>query len=139
MCVNIIYIVHKQNRENTMSYEAPVWLKPGIIGAIVGAVAVAIVGFGTSYIVTTSSAQEMAEDAGDKAVLAALTPICVEQFKQLTAQAQTTQLAGLKDESSWSRGDYVEERGWATMPGMEEPNDDVADACASQLMAIANK
>lgn len=122
-----------------MTYQAPVWLKPGIIGAVVGAVAIAIVGFGTSYIVTSSNAQEMAEDAGDKAVLAALTPICVQQFNQLTDQAQMTQLAGLKDESSWKRGDYVEKQGWATMPGTQKPNAGVADACASQLMAIATK
>lgn len=122
-----------------MNFEAPVWLKPALMGAVGGAVALAIIGFATGYVVTGSNAQEMAEDAGDKAVLAALTPICVEQFKQMTASARTTQLAALEDESSWSRGDYVEEHGWATFPGAEEPNDDVADACANELMEIANK
>ena len=122
-----------------MTFATPVWLKPAIIGGIVGAVALAIIGFGTGYAVTNSNAQEMAEDAGDKAVLAALTPICVEQFKQLSASVKTTQLAALADKSSWSRGDYVEKNGWATMPGMEGPNGDVADACADELMKIANK
>ncbi len=122
-----------------MKIETPVWIKPGIIGGIVGAAALAIVGFGTGYVVTNSNAQEMAESAGDKAVLAALTPICVEQFKQLSASAQSTQLAALEDESSWSRGDYIEEHGWATFPGADGPNDNVAEACADELMNIASK
>lgn len=130
---------HNRNRENLMKYESPIWLKPGIIGGIVGAVALAIIGFGTGYAVTGSNAQEMAEGAGDKAVLAALTPICVEQFRQMTASAESTQLAALADESSWRRGDYVEKQGWATFPGTEEPNRHVADACADELMKIANK
>lgn len=122
-----------------MKFETPVWIKPGIIGGIIGAVALAIVGFSAGYVVTNSTAQEMAENAEEKAVLAALTPICVEQFKQLSATARSTQLSALESESSWGRGNYVEESGWATFPGMEEPNDDVADACADELMKIANK
>ena len=122
-----------------MNMEAPTWIKPGIIGGIVGAAALAIVAFSTGYVVTASNAQEMATNAEEKAVLAALTPICVEQFKQLSSTARTTQLAALENESSWNRGDFVEENGWATFPGKDEPNDDVADACADELMKIANK
>lgn len=122
-----------------MTIETPIWIKPGIIGGIVGAALVAIVGFSAGYVVTSSTAQEMASNAEEKAVLAALTPICVEQFKRLSATAQSTQLAALEEESSWNRGDFVEESGWATFPGMDEPNDDVADACADELMKIAKE
>lgn len=121
-----------------MAFEAPVWLKPGIIGGIIGAAALAIVGFSTGYVVTGSNSQEMAGDAGDEAVLVALTPICVAQFKQLSASERTRHLAALEDESSWNRGDYVEEQGWATMPGMEQAKGTVADACADELMKIAD-
>ena len=74
-----------------------------------------------------------------KAVIAALTPICVAQFKGQTPDIRTTQLAALKGESSWARGDFVEKQGWATMPGAKEPENEVADACAAELMKLASK
>jgi hypothetical protein len=81
----------------------------------------------------------MAEKQGEKAVLAALTPICVAQFKGQVPEMRTTKLAALKDVRSWERGDYVEKQGWATMPGSKEPDDEVAGACAAELMKLASK
>lgn len=122
-----------------MDNKLPEWVKPGVWGVIVGAVLFAIIGFSTGWVVTSGSAQETAETQADQAVLAALTPICVAQFKSETQQIQTTQLAALEDQSSWERGDLVEEQGWATMPGSTEPNGELADACASELMKLAEK
>jgi hypothetical protein len=79
----------------------------------------------------------MAEQRGEKAVIAALTPICVAQFKGQPQDVRATQLAALKGESSYQRGDYVEKQGWATMPGSKQADDEVADACATELMKLA--
>ncbi len=117
----------------------PEWVKPGIWGGVSGAVAIAIIGFSAGWVVTTGSAQAMAEKAGEKAVIAALTPICVAQFNIQAQQVRTTQLAALEGESSYQRDDYVEKQGWATMPGSEEPSNGVADACATELMKLAQK
>lgn len=120
-----------------MNTNIPEWFKPAAWGGIIGAAVVAVVGFSAGWVVTGGSAREMAEQQGEKAVVAALTPICVAQFKELTPDMRTTQLAALKGESSWARGDYVEKQGWATMPGGKEAEDEVADACAMELMKLA--
>ena len=117
----------------------PEWFKPAIWGAIGGAAVIAIVGFSAGWVVSGGSARQMAEQQGEKAVIAALTPICIAQFKGQAPDVRTTQLAALKGESSWARGDYVEKQGWATMPGGKEAEDEVADACATELMKLAAK
>lgn len=122
-----------------MNMTIPEWVKPGIWGGIIGAAVIAIVGFSAGWVVTSGNAQEMATQQKEKAVLAALTPICVAQFKSESQAERTTQLAALEEESSWERGDYVEKQGWATMPGSKDANDEVADACSSELMKLAEK
>ena len=122
-----------------MNARIPEWFNPAVTGGIAGAVVIAIVGFSAGWVVTSGSAHAMAEQQGEKAVIAALTPICVAQFKGQTPEIRTTKLAALQGESSWARGDYVEKQGWATMPGSKEPEDEVADACATELMKLASK
>ena len=119
--------------------KSPEWLKPAIWGGIVGAVAITAVGFSAGWVITSGSAQERAAQREEKAVIAALTPICVAQFKTQTPETRTTQLAALKGESSWQQGDYVEKQGWATMPGSKTPDNEVADACAAELLKLAGK
>lgn len=122
-----------------MNAKIPEWFKPAVTGGIASAVLIAIVGLSAGWVMTSGSAHQMAEQQGEKAVLAALTPICVAQFKGQTPDIRTTKLAALQGESSWARGDYVEKQGWATMPGSKEPEDEVADACATELMKLASK
>lgn len=122
-----------------MNIKGPEWLKPAVWGGIVGAAGIAIICFSAGWVVTGSSARAMAEQRGEKAVIAALTPICVAQFKSQTPEIRTTKLAALKAESSWQRGDYVENQGWATMPGAKEAEDEVAVACAEELMKVTSQ
>jgi hypothetical protein len=122
-----------------MNARIPQWFKPAVTGGIAGAVVIAIIGFSAGWVVTSGSAHALAEQQGEKAVIAALTPICIAQFKGQTPEIRTTKLAALQGESSWARGDYVEKQGWATMPGSKEPEDEVADACATELMKLASK
>ena len=119
-----------------MSLRIPEWVSPAFWGAAAGAILIAVVGFSAGWVVTDGSAKSTAERQADRAVVSALTPICVAQFKSEPQVEQTTHLAALQKENSWERGDYVEKQGWATMPGSNKPNDAVAEACMSELLKI---
>lgn len=122
-----------------MNTKIPEWVKPAVWGGIAGAVVITIVGFSADWIVTTGAADKQAERRAEQAVIAALTPVCVAQFKKMAKEKQATHLAALRDENYWKRGDYIEQQGWATMPGSKEPNDEVADTCAEELLKVAKK
>ena len=122
-----------------MSAKVPEWVKPAVWGGIVGAVVIVIIGFSASWVVTSGTANEQAERRAQQAVIAAMTPVCVAQFKKVAKEEQVTHLAALQKESSYQQGDYIEKQGWATMPGSKEPNDKVADACAEELLKAAKK
>ena len=111
-------------------------IKPAAWGAVAGAILVLIAAFWTGWVVTSSSAQEMAEQKSEQAVLASLAPICVEQFGQ-AANGQAS-LAQLKATDSWKRAELVEAKGWATMPGSESPTRGIARECADRIMQLAN-
>ena len=119
-----------------MTMTIATWVKPGIWGGIVGAAMITIVGFSTGTVVSGGTAQAMAEDSEKQATIAAMAPICVAQFKAMTPNNQVEQLAALKKESSYKRDDYVIAKGWATMPGSEAPNNEIAQSCASLLMEL---
>ena len=120
-----------------MDMRIPEWFKPAAWGVVVGAVAFAVVGFSTDWIVTGADATERADAQSEKAVLAALTPVCVAQFGRETEASRTEHLTALGAEDSWKQSDYVEAQGWATMPGTEAANADVAETCADELMKVA--
>ena len=116
--------------------QTPTWLQPAIIGAVVGAVTTALVGFNYGGWVSGSSAEQMANQRSISAVTAALLPVCVSQSKaDPEATAKTAQLGAL---SSWyERRDFVMKAGWATMPAAQSPNSDLAAACAELLVKAA--
>ena len=107
--------------------------EPFLWGAVAGAVALAVVGFNWGGWMTGSTAERMAADRADAAMVASLVPICVSQFQK--APEATGRLTTLKATQSWEQGDYVIKGGWATMPGAgsAEPNRQVAQACAEAL------
>jgi hypothetical protein len=45
-------------------------------------------------------------------------------------------LAELKATDSWKQDTFIAKGGWATFPGMESPNSNVAEACAKMLSAL---
>ena len=57
------------------------WLKPAIIGAALGAVTTALVGFNYGGWVSGRSAEQMANRQSIAAVTAALLPVCVIQSR----------------------------------------------------------
>ena len=110
-------------------------IKPLVGGIAIGAIALLIVIFWTGWVVTSSKAEVQGKDMAKAAVVEALAPICVEQFAQDPNKAE--RLEALKEKSSYQRDNYVEEIGWATMPGAESPVRGVADACAIHLIGPA--
>lgn len=109
----------------------PEWLKPSIYGAFAGAVAVSIVGFTAGGWMTGGSANKMANKLAHSNVIEALVPICLDM--SLMDKDRVTKLATIRDASSYKRRDAVVDTGWATVPGSEKPNRDLAQACIAVL------
>jgi hypothetical protein len=111
--------------------QVPAELKPACWGAVGGAVALAIVGFTWGGWLTGATAETQAKQRSERAVVAALAPICADKFKkQADASAN---LIELKKVSSWQQGSFVEKGGWAMMPGSTSTDSAVASACAELL------
>lgn len=99
-------------------------------GAVLGAAALASVGFMWAGWTTGGNAEAIALKRSQSAVVAILTPICVEKFRtNANASAKLMELKNIS--SSWMRRDYIVSGGWATF-GQERPFE-VADACAEAL------
>jgi len=114
-----------------MQIQVP-WLKPALWGAVIGAVATMIIGFSWMGWTLGSSAERAAVTRADSARTSALTPICVDRFmKQADASKK---LVGLREIDPWKQAEFVEQGGWATMPGSTKPADGLASACAEALM-----
>ncbi len=109
-------------------------IKPTLWGAVGGGIVLAIIGFAWGGWVTGGTAQKMAEEFAQRAIVARLAPICVEQYNQDSEKDQ--KLKELKEEDSWKRDDYVEKQGWATMPGQKEADSKVAGKCAELLAEL---
>src|SRR5579864_4155968 len=57
-------------------------VKPALWGAAAGAVAVSVVGFSSMGWMLGGTAERLAADRAESAVVEVLTPICVEKFSQ---------------------------------------------------------
>lgn len=110
---------------------SPEWLKPGLYGAAVGGIALAIVGFSWGGWMTEGKATEMARAQSHMDVVSALVPICLAQSKQDPKALATLSL--LKDASTYQRSDMLIKTGWATMPGAADADRSVASACVEAL------
>ena len=106
-------------------------LKPGIWGAVIGAAAISVVGFSSLGWTLGSTAERMAKERAQTAVVDVLAPICVEKFQHQIDAA--TKLIEFKKVSSWDRRSFIEKGGWATMAGTDAPNSAVVSACAERL------
>jgi len=115
----------------------PQWVKPLIWGAVVGSVLTMIIGFSYGGWTTGSTAARLAKQEADAAVTTALVPLCIAQSK--ADRAGVKKLVELKAlTSSYDQRDFVTKTGWATVPGSDDPNRDVAEACAAALLKTAS-
>ena len=109
----------------------PINTKPWIQGAVVGAIAVAVVGFSWGGWVTGASANKRVTVATQDATVLALASICAERFR---AQGDAAaKLGELVKTSTWDRGSLIERSGFAVMPGSKTADSNVARACAESL------
>src|SRR5680860_1797574 len=99
----------------------PEWVKPGVWGAIGGAIAAMIIGFAWGGWVTGGAAGDMETASTEGAVVRAFTPLCVAKAEQ-----QPEKLVALKEESSYQRDDFVIEAGWVDNVS-EKYRDEVAE------------
>jgi len=103
-------------------------------GAAVGVVATLAVGFGWGGWMLGSTAKTLADSTASNAVVAAIAPICVEQFQRGADAANN--LTELKKTDAWQQAAYVEKGGWAVMPGSKAADSGVPQACAALLSGV---
>ena len=102
-------------------------------GAAVGAIATMLVGFYWGGWSLRSTADKMAKERSELAVVAALAPVCADKFRALPA-AEAKQVALSKVES-WKRRDEFPKE-FVTLPGESYPSSALVDACYTLLLAL---
>jgi hypothetical protein len=113
----------------------PVWIKPAAFGAVVGGIAVAIVGFAWGGWVTGDSAQASAQAAADASRTDLAAAICVQNF--LADEAARDNLAELKQiTSATQQRNYIEAGTWAAMPDRDGGIRPTATLCARMLAEL---
>ncbi len=101
-------------------------------GAAAGAVATMFVGFYWGGWSLGSTADKMAKERSDRAVVAALAPVCAEKFRALPdAEAKKVTLSKV---NSWKRRDEFPKE-FVTLPGETYPSSALVDACYTLLLA----
>jgi hypothetical protein len=101
-------------------------------GAAVGAVATMFVGFYWGGWSLGSTADKMAKERSDMAVVAALAPVCADKFRALPdADAKKVTLSKV---DSWKRRDEFPKE-LVTLPGGSYPSSALVDACSTLLLA----
>ncbi len=105
--------------------------KPSIYGAIIGAIALAIIGFTWGGWTTGGTAEKLAQDRADKAVIRAMVPLCLNVSN--ADPERVAKLATINQATRYKRRDAVMDTGWATLPGAEKPDRDLAEACMEVL------
>ena len=114
-----------------MQLQVP-WLKPAVWGVIGGAVVTMIVGFSWMGWVRGATAERIAVERANSAVIVALTPSCVARF--MNQRDVAVKLAEFRKIDSWKQRQFVEDGGWATARGDKLPNSGLANACAEELL-----
>ncbi len=98
------------------------------------AIATVIIGFSWGGWVTGASSRTMASQAADTARGELAANICVQRFNAAPdAAAQLTALKALPE--GYKRRQFVEDGGWATMPGAATADRQGVDGCATALGA----
>ncbi len=108
-------------------------VRPALWGAAGGAALLAIIGFAWGGWMTGAAARDASNENANTAVVSVLAPICAIQFRQQPdAAAKLAELTALR---SYEQVGFIEEGGWATMPGSDAPAKGVASGCVAILTA----
>ena len=114
--------------------QIPNGLKPGLWGVVIGAVGMAIVGFWQLGWTTAGSADRLAQERVNAAVVATLVPFCVLKAQQDPDEAMLTKFQA--EESTYSRNEMVEKAGWATFGSNKSADSALARACSDKLYGL---
>lgn len=109
----------------------PEWIKPGIYGAMIGAAVVGIGGFTWGGWVTGGTAHERAMAMSHDDVVAAMVPVCLDIASN--DPDRSAKLVTIRDASTFQRREALMNTGWATVPGADAPDRDIAQACLASL------
>ena len=101
-------------------------------GAAAGAVATMFVGFVWGGWSLRSTADKIAKDHSELAVIAALAPVCADKFRALPDS--DTKKVALSKADSWKRRDEFPKE-LVTLPGGSYPSSPLVDACYTLLFA----
>jgi hypothetical protein len=91
-----------------------------------------IVGFNWSGWSLSSTADKMAKEQSDLAVVRALAPVCADKFRALPDAAAKT--VALSKVDSWKRADEFPKE-FVTFPGETYPSSALVNACSTLLLA----
>jgi len=111
--------------------KTPGWLIPGLVGAAVGVVGFAAVGFAFAGWTTPRQADKMAQAMAADRVMVMMVPVCVERAR--TDSGSEIHLAAIGKATGTGRRDALMATGWATLPGSSSPDRALADACLTAL------
>ena len=109
----------------------PEWLKPGLYGALIGAVLFGVIGFIWGGWVTVGTANERADAMSRDNVVVALVPVCLDRAG--ADAGREAKLETIRVASSFRKGDALMATGWATAPGADAPDKDLARACLTAI------
>ena len=109
----------------------PEWLRPGIYGVAIGAILVGVVGFSWGGWVTSKTADDRAQALSRDNVVSAMVPVCLDIARK--DPERMAKLETIESAASYKKRDALIATGWATAPGGETPDRDVAQACLSAL------
>ena len=109
--------------------DSPKRLFQGLAAGVIGTM---VIGFGWGGWNVGSTVEQKVEAAGVLAMVAALAPICADKFER-AAKADNDLIVKINAVDSWQRDVYLKQAGWTTFPGESEPDNDVAEACATLL------
>jgi hypothetical protein len=101
-------------------------------GAAAGAVATMVVGFGWGGWSLGSTADKMAREQSNLAVVAALAPVCADKFRAQPEAA--AKIVALSKVDSWKRAEEFSKE-MVTLPGETYPSSALVAACYALLMA----
>jgi hypothetical protein len=107
-------------------------LKRLLQGAAAGAVATIFVGFYWGGWSLGSTAEKIAKERSELAVVSALAPVCADKFRALpNSDAKKVALSKV---DSWKRRDEFPKE-LVTLPGESYPSSALVDACSTLLLA----
>ena len=107
-------------------------LKRLLQGAAAGAVATIVVGFSWGGWSLSSTADAMAKQRSELAVVTALAPVCADKFRALPdAEAKKVALSKVE---AWKRGEEFPKE-FVTLPGETYTSSALVNACSTLLLA----